>query len=61
MSKDKFARQPKIKKQLRGSVKWLIEHGGRTLQDLIVDDGGEFVLMTNGFTDVKVYLPKDLC
>jgi len=40
--------------------KWLDDHGGRTIGDLILGDPkGLYVLMGNGHGgDMKVYLPK---
>ncbi len=61
MSKDKFARQPKITQRLKGRARLLDSWGGRHESDVGRDEIGEFVLMANGFGDMtKVYLSKDL-
>jgi hypothetical protein len=38
--------------------KWLDSRGGRIESDVKEDKGGEYVIMTDGGADKKVYLPK---
>ncbi len=41
-------------------LKWLISRGDRTVEDVMVDEYGLFVYMTNSDgMPTKVYLPKE--
>lgn len=41
----------------REQADWLDSRAGRSVYDVQKDDKGLFTLMTDGYGDVKVYLP----
>jgi len=40
--------------------RWLNRRGGRTMEDLLKDEFGRYVIMSEFRTESKVYLPRDL-
>ena len=43
---------------LKGKDKWLMEHGGRNRNDILVDEKGEYVEIGDGYgRSLKVYIP----